>query len=103
MSQFRKHGVRCDWCGKFSSHRSGEYTKPDGVSCGYIHIPEWEREHDQGHDICEECEANRCPKCGGDKVVKITPATPGPDGWGGRCKECCHRWEMPEPINRDPQ
>jgi hypothetical protein len=95
MSIFRKTGRRCDWCGKFSMHRTGEYTKPDGISCGYMHAPEWDR--DGSADICEECAAGRCPKCGGAEVVNITPAIPGPDGWGGRCKACGHRWEMVAP------
>ena len=42
MSRFNKTGVRCDWCGKFANNESGEYRKPDGVSAGYIHQPEWE-------------------------------------------------------------
>ena len=91
MSAFGKKGRRCDWCGKFSTNRIGEYTKPDGISCGYINTPDWERENDQGHDICEECYANLCPHCGSDQIVT------GPDGWGGRCKACGKRWDIPYP------
>lgn len=72
MSRFRKHGVRCDWCGKFTSNANGEYQKPDG-SAGYIVQPEWERfpggRTDVGsvqstNDICEECAALRDPTTG---------------------------------------
>jgi hypothetical protein len=105
MSMFGKQGVRCDWCGKFSADRFGEYRKPDGIHFGRIRQPEWEREHydadgkhapiDSEFDICEECAANLCPNCGSDQVVRVTPMTPGPDGWGGWCKACEKRWSMP--------
>jgi hypothetical protein len=36
---------------------------------------------------------NVCPSCGSDKIVRITPATPGPFGWGGRCKACGEHWD----------
>lgn len=95
MSQFKERGVRCDWCGNFSSNQSGEYTKPDGVSCGYIRQA-FHGAEDNGSDICEECKADQCPKCGGDSVVRMTPSTPGPTGWGGRCEACGHHWQLQE-------
>lgn len=105
VSAFSRRGVRCDWCGKFSNHADGKYTKHDGTAIGYINQPQWERNHvdasgkhcpiDSELDICEECEAGLCQKCGGDQLVRITPATPGPSGWGWRCKACGHRWEIP--------
>lgn len=93
--------VRCDWCGRLSRNRLGEYTKPDGVSAGYIRQPDWFRNEDgsnrytdDGTDICEECAADRCPGCGSDQIVTTTPTVPGPAGWGGRCKACNHHWGM---------
>lgn len=104
MSKFGKSGVRCDWCGKLANNRTGEYTKPNG-SAGYILQPEWERNHmdangkhdpiDSENDICKECAAGCCPYCGSDQLVHITPATPGPIGWGCRCKACETRWDIP--------
>lgn len=100
MSVFRKTGVRCDWCGKFSSHPNGEYTKPDGISCGYINRPTWlvKQDRDDDTDICEECEADRCTFCGSDQIVHLTPMTPGPTGWGVRCKACGKTWDIPTPV-----
>ena len=107
MSVFRKTGVRCDWCGKFANNRMGEYTKPDGRTCGYIRRPDWHFNDDRSEkpeyadssqDICEECAENLCPFCASDQVVKVTPATPGPYGWGGRCKACGKSWGMPTPA-----
>jgi hypothetical protein len=110
MSVFRKTGVRCDWCGKFSMHPTGEYTKPDGVSAGCIQQPEWERNRvdasgkhapiDSDQDICEECAADCCTFCGSDQLVRITPMTPGPTGWGYRCKACGQRWDIPTPVEQ---
>lgn len=95
MSAFGKRGVRCDWCGRFSANRGGEYTKPGTVGgAAYIHQA-FHGDDDNGTDICEECRDGVCPKCRSEKVVKITPAIPGPDGWGGRCKVCGFGWEMP--------
>ena len=106
MSQFKVKGVRCDFCGKFSNAPLGEYLKPDGVSMGYISQPEWERNHvdasgkhdpiDSEFDICEECTAHRCTFCGSDQLVRIVPMTPGPTGWGFRCKACGKSWNIPE-------
>jgi hypothetical protein len=105
MSGFGKKGVRCDWCGRFSNNPNGEYTRPDG-SAGYIVQPEWERfpggdptvastpSTPSNNDICEECSAGSCPTCGSYMIVRVTPAVPGPDGWGGRCKTCGHSWTM---------
>jgi hypothetical protein len=93
VSQFGIRGARCDWCGKFSRNNSGEYTKPDGVSAGYIHAPPWDADSD--NDICEECANDLCPFCGSACIVKTTPAIPGPNGWGGRCKACAKWWGMP--------
>lgn len=36
----------------------------------------------------------RCPKCGGGEIIRITPMTPGPNGWGSRCKACGHDWPL---------
>lgn len=109
MSQFGNRGVRCDWCGKFSTGPSGEYTKPNGISAGYIRQPEWEREHvdangkhapiDSDNDICEECAGDCCTFCGSDQLVRITPLTPGPTGWGYRCKACSKQWMIPAPVD----
>lgn len=62
MSMTKNKCVRCDWCGKLSRSPIGEYTKPDGVSAGYIHQPDWflnqdgsDKGIDDGSDICEEC------------------------------------------------
>jgi hypothetical protein len=108
MSIFTKTGVRCDWCGKISNRPDGEYVRPSRFGyllVGYIRQPEWERNHtendkhepiDSEHDICEECAADLCPECGSDQIVKLTPVIPGPDGWGGRCKTCGKRWDVPK-------
>lgn len=108
MSATKNNAVRCDWCGKLSSNQLGEYTKPDGRSAGYINSPEWERNEDGSYkedggwaDICEECEANRCPGCGSDQVVSSIPAFPGPTAWGARCEACGHEWSMPDMIHQD--
>ncbi len=53
MSIAKNRACRCDWCGKLSRNQFGEYTRPDGVSAGYIHGPDWDREGPL--DICEEC------------------------------------------------
>jgi hypothetical protein len=107
MSAFQQTGVRCDWCGKFARNERGEYTRPicneHGVPlAGYIRRPPWEvDEHgndkspDDGFDICEECRIGLCPQCGENEIVRVTPATPGPDGWGGRCKACGFEWTIP--------
>lgn len=100
MGMTRNGAVRCDGCGKLSRHLLGEYTRPDGTA-GYINS------HGRNSDVdyCEECEADRCPGCGSDLIVHVTPATPGPTGWGGRCKACGHRWywhvEPLPPIEAD--
>ncbi len=103
MSRTRNNAIRCDWCGRLTRNVNGEYTRPDGVSAGYIVQPEWERfpggvttdgSIESNNDVCEECAAGRCPACGSAAIVQITPAVPGPDGFGGRCKDCGHEWEM---------
>jgi hypothetical protein len=103
MSRFGKKGVRCDYCGKIANNENGEYTRPDGVSAGYIHQPEWERfpggrtdasSLQSSNDICEECAAGLCPFCGSNRIVHTHPAVPGPDGWGGRCKACEKMWSL---------
>lgn len=107
MSQTRNGGIRCDWCGRLTRNRSGEYTRPDGVSAGYIVQPEWERfpggdptreSIPSERDICEECAADRCPGCGSGRIVHQSPATPGAVGWGGRCKACGFSWGLPAPA-----
>jgi hypothetical protein len=101
MSTFGKHGVRCDWCGKISNHPRGEYVRPvrnehgDRLT-GYITMRKIGGE-DFGNDICQECAADLCPFCASDQIVRVTPAMPGPEGWGGRCKACGERWSMPTP------
>lgn len=101
MSTTKNNRVRCDWCGKLSSHPLGEYTRPDGTTAGYINSPEWERNEDGSYkdgcgtsDICEECEAGHCPACGADEVVSTTPTVAGPVGFGERCKACGHKWPV---------
>lgn len=103
MSRTRNNAVRCDWCGKLSRDPDSAYRKADGTT-GYIVQPEWERFPGGDHtadsvpsnnDICEECAANRCPACGTDSIVSVTPAMAGPDGFGGRCKSCNHQWSLP--------
>jgi hypothetical protein len=100
MSRAKNGSVRCDWCGRLSRSPDCAYTRPDG-SAGYIVQPEWERfpggdptadSIQSTNDICEECAGNLCPACGSDAVVNLTPAAPGPSGWGGRCKACGHQW-----------
>jgi len=105
MSRMKNGSIRCDWCGRLTRNENGEYTKPDGVSAGYIVQPEWQRfpggRTDVGSipsedDICEECAANRCSGCGSDLIVRATPSGGvGPFGWGGRCKACGYEWGMP--------
>ncbi len=115
MSAFGKHGRRCDWCGKFTTRHDGLYTRPIknayGINlAGYIRQPSWMFNDDgsliagnenDDSDICEECWGDLCPHCGSDKVVMITPATPGPIGWGGRCKACGKTWDMPMPSGEE--
>lgn len=108
MSVFGKQGRRCDWCGKFTQAHDGEYTRPvknvHGVNlAGYIRQPSWFFNDDgslidgnnHDFDICEECASDLCPHCGSQDVVMITPADPGPTGWGGRCNACGKRWDIP--------
>jgi hypothetical protein len=105
MSLTKNRRIRCDWCGKLTSDQLGHYLKADGVNYGRIVQPEWERfpggdetsanQIQSDHDICEECAAGHCPGCGSDQIVNVTPATPGPDGFGGRCKACGYQWAMP--------
>lgn len=73
MSRTKNGATRCDWCGKLTRSKDGEYLKPDGVSAGYIVQPEWLRfpggDPTQPNiptelDICEECFEARCPLCG---------------------------------------
>ena len=99
MSLVKNKSVRCDWCGKLSRHPRGEYTKPDGVSVGYINAPNWDPSG--ADDICEECEGSRCPGCGSDAIVSVTPSVPGPRGWGGRCKACGYEWSLPQTEDPD--
>ena len=104
MSVTKNGCVRCDWCGKLSKNKQGEYTKPDGVNAGYIHQPEWERFPEgrsdlssipSNNDICEECAEDCCPACGDTSIVRTTPTVAGPGGWGGRCKKCAFVWGLP--------
>ena len=46
-----------------------------------------EADKDDGH----------CPSCMSDKVIRLTPTTPGPDGWGYRCKKCGTTWNISAP------
>ena len=92
MSLTKNNCVRCDWCGRLSRAELGEYLRPDGVTAGYIHAPDWDKEGEL--DICCECADGRCPGCGGDSVVRITPGIAGPVGWGARCKTCGHQWKL---------
>ena len=104
MSVTKNKCVRCDWCGKLSNNALGEYTKPDGVCAGYIHMPDWCRNEDgsakgdDGRDICEECAEDRCPSCGSESIVRTTPTVAGPAGWGGRCKTCGFVWGLSESL-----
>ena len=101
MSIFRRDargraaGFRCDWCGKIANNPDGEYERPvrNERGCklaGHIHAPHWDQEGSD--DICEECASDLCPYCGSPEVVRVTPASPGPVGWGGRCKACNKEW-----------
>lgn len=101
MSLTKNKRTRCDWCGKLTSDNLGHYLKPDGRNYGRIVQPEWERfpggnptadSVQSTNDICEECAENHCPACGSDDIVSLTPTTPGPVGWGGRCKTCRFEW-----------
>jgi len=104
MSIFRKDakghcaGVRCDWCGKIANNPNGEYTKPDGISAGYIHSPDWDKDGDD--DICEECANDLCPFCGSFEVVRLTPSIPGPLGWASRCKKCGKDWILQQTVDQ---
>jgi hypothetical protein len=71
MSRFGKHGYRCNYCGKFTTSRDGEYTRPDG-SAGYMHDPVWAKGTEL--DTCEECSEKRCWVCGelGHKAAGCT-------------------------------
>lgn len=55
MSWFGKTGVRCDWCGKISNNASGEYTRQDGVTAGYIRMMLDRNGQDDGRDRCDDC------------------------------------------------
>ena len=52
MSPAKGKRIRCDWCGKLSNNRRGEYTRQDG-SAGYINCAD--AENDDGRDKCDEC------------------------------------------------
>mgnify|MGYP007083471541 CR=1 FL=1 len=52
MSLMRNGTIRCDRCGKWSRHKQGEYTKPDG-SAGNINS----KGLNGVEDWCEECAA----------------------------------------------
>jgi hypothetical protein len=41
---------------------------------------------------------DECPKCGSSRVVSLTPTVPGPTGWGFRCRECRHEWNLEEMV-----
>ena len=93
MSRMKNLTIKCDYCGKFTRNEDGYYKKKDGTA-GYIHSPDWDK--DGAFDTCEECAANRCPKCASLIIVHTTPATAGPNGWGGRCKSCGFTWGFQE-------
>ncbi len=68
MANFGK-GIRCDSCGKFSSHPDGYYKPKDNEPHPYgCMINAWGRECE--HDYCDVCEqeneknGGKCPKCG---------------------------------------
>ena len=72
MSLCKNNSIRCDWCGRLTRNKNGEYRKTDG-SAGYIHQPEWTRFPDgdptrmslpDSRDICEECSEMRDCKTG---------------------------------------
>ena len=101
MSAFGKNGKRCDWCGKIANNVHGEYLRPvrnqhGDQLAGYIQMRTSGGE-DVGLDICCECAAGGCPCCASDQIIQVSPATPGPTGWGGRCKACGQRWGIPAP------
>lgn len=50
-------------------------------------------------DIVVDELPDSCPSCGGKEIVMITPANPGPHGWGGRCKNCGQRWSLNTKID----
>lgn len=51
--------------------------------------------------IPPELDDDACPRCGSDRIVRITPATPGPDGWGARCRCCGEAWNLDVPPMTD--
>jgi len=94
MSLAKNGSIRCDWCGRLTGNKDGEYTAPDGASAHYIRQPEWERfpggrtdvgSVESDRDICEECESNKCLGCGSGQIVKLRP-------WGGKCSDCGFCW-----------
>jgi len=89
MSRTSNGKIQCNFCRKLSGSDEGFYAKPDGRT-GYIHSPDWDK--DGPFDTCEECAEKRCPWCGSTLIINVTPAIPGPTGWGGRCKSCGERW-----------
>lgn len=109
MSRTRNGCIRCDWCGRLTRDKDAHYRKPDGTY-GVVVQPEWTRfpggdptvpSIPDDRDICEECAADLCPGCGGGRIVRTTPAAPGPTGWGGRCKDCDHTWGVPTSPGED--
>lgn len=86
MSRFGKEGCRCDWCGKFTNNRNGEYTKPNG-NAGYIHSPDWDK--NGSDDVCEECAGLLCPHCGSGGIVSASE-TP----LRVQCKDCGRYWSL---------
>ncbi len=40
-----------------------------------------------------------CPFCESIDTVLVTPIRPGPDGFGGRCKQCQHTWPLSQIPN----
>jgi hypothetical protein len=75
--------VRCDWCGRRAADASGRYTRPDGMTLGYIMVPEWDGE-DSGRHVCDECSRGRCPDCGEEQPLEWAR--------GGRCAKCGREW-----------
>jgi hypothetical protein len=108
MSLFRKTGVRCDFCGKFTRDRQGHYQRADG-SWGVIVQPEWERfplgdssnriraAVSSGRDICDDCAAKRCLFCGAEEIQVLSSPPAGFFRPYFRCQACGCSFESEEP------
>lgn len=125
--------VRCEWKGSWIDRKSGIVMKlgvhtdelPDGGHLLQMHdcvtvapvntVTLKERSQNHSHVAAADrgqgyTDAERCPNCDSINVVQVTPARPGPDGWGWRCRRCGHTWPLeitppgrPRPLTQAPE